>query len=596
MKDVCISRSSITFLFVFFLQYAASQTVPDNPSLSNLDPWIEEKMVEWKVPGLALAIIHKGEIYYLRGYGYADIAREIPVDEHTHFAIGSCTKAFTSAAICKLASEGKLELDEKLIHYLPDFKLSDEYATQHLTVRDLLSHRTGLPRHDLVWYGSEKSAEEIYHSLQHLSPSTSFRSDWQYQNLMYMVAGKLIQKVSDQPWQAYLQDNILSPIGMHDVTYSIDQFKESSQLALPYQYSEDKYQKMEFLNADAIGPAAGINSNVSHMAKWVQLQLNTGKWEEEVIIEPNYLSQSHTPHMVMPGRASKEELYSSYGMGWIITPYRGHLRLHHGGNLDGYSADVAILPKDSIGVVVLTNKNSSGLARVVRNTVIDRMLGKEEINWNGRVKGLWAVREKETQRAFKDTRNARITGTHPSHPLDEYIGTFEHPAYGKVLISRDEDQLVFSYRDYGHKLEHFHYNVFIADIGMLGQLQLQFHYNRKGEIDKLGIPFQQGVEDIMFKRVPNSQSLKVKDLIPFIGEYEMGSISAKVYLKDQFLRLNVDGRPEYKLLPFGKNEFVLENLKGFKVQFNLRDGEPAANALVSIQPNGNFTIPRKGSQ
>jgi CubicO group peptidase (beta-lactamase class C family) len=560
-----------------------------------LDEYIEKTRQDWKVPGIGVAIIEKDKMVHAKGYGFADLEKQRKVTPNTLFAIGSSSKAFTAASICLLADQQLLDLDEPVITYLPDFQLQDEYATKKMTPRDLLSHVSGLPRHDLVWYGAPKSRTELYQVLKHLEPSTSFRGAWQYQNLMYMTAGVLIEKVSGKSWEAFVQENFFDPLDMKTANFSVKDMEKAEDHALPYNEEEEELKKMDFRNIDAMGPAGSINASVTEMANWVKMHIAGGTFNDNEIIGKASLKQSHRPHSIVPGNASEEFAYTNYGLGWFITSYRGDLLLHHGGNIDGYSAMVAFMPMDSVGMVILTNKNGTGAPGVIREAIADFMMGNDMIDWNS--KRLEQVKKamEAAEKAEKEEDLNRVEGTQPSHELSAYTGKYSHPAYGEAEVAEKDGQLMVATYAGEFPLNHYHYDIFELDFPT-GALKVSFATGMDGKIKNMEAPLEQALPDspIVFEKQVEELEVEQDALGKYVGEYDlMGQVVIKIYVKEDYLRMFVPGQPEYKLIPIGEHEFKLDQLEGYRAKFTMEEGGDKAVSMSSIQPNGTFTAQRK---
>ncbi len=433
---------------------------PAPTSLNGLDGFIEEIMKEWKVPGLAVAVVKDGKIVHAKGYGLRDVSKGLKVTPDTHFAIGSCSKAFTATALALLVEEGKLEWDKPVIDYLPDFRLYDDYATTHLRVRDLVTHQSGLPRHDMVWYGSPLSRKEIFARLRYLEPSRPLHARFQYNNLMFMTAGVLIERVSGSTWEEFTRRRILEPLDMKTSNFSVTDSQKLPDFSLPYQERKGEVQLIPFRNIDAIGPAGSINSSVNEMAQWLLLQLGKGNVAGKIVISEKSLAEVHTPQIVAGGDLKYDEsFYSSYAMGWGVTSYRGHPVLSHGGGIDGFTSSVRFLPKDQLAVVVLTN-SSSPASGLIGSNVVDRMLGLSEAPWAQRAKED-AVKGREAQaKARAEDEAKRKKDAPPTHALKDYAGQYQHPAYQTLTITQEGDQLKFDLHNLTGALKHYHYDIF----------------------------------------------------------------------------------------------------------------------------------------
>ncbi len=564
--------------------------------LAGFDAFVEAQMKEWKVPGVAVAIVKDGKVVLERGYGQRDVKGALPADADTLFAIGSSTKAFTALGLAILVDEGKLEWDTPVVRYLPDFQLQDETATKLMTPRDLTTHRSGLPRHDLMWYGSGFTREEMYDRLQYLQPSASVRNRFQYQNLMYMTAGLLAGKLADTSWESFTRERILVPLGMKNTVFSVPDAAKTGNVSKPYEVKKETEElaEMAYRDIQALGPAGTIFSSVHDMAQWLRFQLGDGTLDGTAVVSATQLAETHEPQMV--GETPfvfPEKPIVLYGLGWFIQPYRGHARIHHGGNIDGFSAMVSLMPEENAGAVILTNLNATPLAMILADAIHDRFLELEPIDWSARFKARreqGKALEKESEKAQGSERKA---GTRPSHPLADYAGEYEHPAYGvlTVTVSGKPEALALSYNGFKPPLEHWHYDVFrVTDTELKGAL-IAFDGNLKGDIDTVTAPLETSVDPIVFtRRAPASMS-DPAFLDRFVGAYEMGPLPLTIARRGRALVASIPGQPTYELVPYRGTEFNLKGMKGFSIRFLEQDGK-VTGANV-IQPDGVYEAKRK---
>ncbi len=496
----------LSLLVLVLVQPVCSQTKALDKKLKGLDAYIEQVRNDWKVQGVAVAIIHKEKVVFAKGYGYRDTGKKLPVTPETLFAIGSTTKAFTAAGLCLLKDDNKLELDKPVITYLPTFKLYDAYATEKITPRDLLSHRSGLPRHDFIWYGSTRSRMEFFNSLRYLEFNKSFRERWEYQNLMYMAAGVLIEEVSGKSWEDFTQEKILNPLGMKSTNFSVEQMKINENSSLGYIELNNNVEAIPYRNIDAMAPAGAINSTVMDVSNWVIALINGGKYKGQNVLSEQTVRTMQTPVITTPVTVPlqfDEMGYGSYGLGWFINSYRGKIRVDHGGNIDGFSANVCFMPKDSIGVVVFTNMNGTGAPGIIRNHILDRMLGLPPVDWNGRALADVKKAKENQQKNKKENDEARIKNTNPSHALADYTGRFEHPAYGTVTVTLQDDSLRTEFHGMTFGLRHYHYDIFegTGPLYFVGE-KISFITNKAGEISEVHLKLEPAVSDIVFTRKP----------------------------------------------------------------------------------------------
>jgi CubicO group peptidase (beta-lactamase class C family) len=572
-----------------------AEAAPTN-IFSDIDTYIEKARKDWKVPGLGLAVVKNGKVIYAKGYGFKDVAGQKAVTPNTQFAIGSSTKAFTAFTVLKLAEEGKIDLNKPVQTYLPDFKLHDAYAGEKMTPIDLLCHRSGLPRHDLAWYGAdERSREELFKGLSTLEPTVSFRGLWQYNNLMFMTAGILVEKMSGKTWEDNVREQIFQPLGMKGSNFSVKDMQKTPDFAFPYKWADQPFGevvKTDFRNIDAVGPAGSINSSPNEMANWVIMHLRKGKYEGKQILSEAQHKLMFQPYSIVPGEldSSYYTFHTLYGLGWFLTDYRGHLRHEHGGNIDGFSANVALYPRDSVGIVVLTNMNGTGLTSVVRNYVADKLFGLPTVDWNDRnLKALKKTLDKAKD-APKADSSAPLANA-PSHPLEDYAGIYDHKGYGKLSIEKVDKGFKATLNTLSMDLVHKHYDVFDAKFN--GQsLPAQFMSNVGGKIDAVEVVLEAGIKPIRFERGASAAiQTTTSDLQKFLGDYELMGTPVKVFLKGETMYVNVPGQPDYALRKVKDLEFEFADVKGFSLKFEEADRK--VKAVTFVQPNGSFKAERK---
>ena len=513
-----MKRKIAVFLsWVLLLALSASATLQTGAAkdsadlLKGFDEFAAKVMAEWKVPGLAVSIVQDGRLVYAEGFGYRDLQRKLPVTPRTIFGIGSCSKAFTATTMGILVDEGRLEWDKPVRAYLPAFKLADPIASERLTPRDLITHRTGLPRHDNVWIRSPLTRQQMFEALQTLEFSLDIRQAYQYNNLMVMTAGYLVGTIAGISWEDFTRARILEPLGMTETNFSTEDSQKAADFARSYRLVRENVEEFSFYNADALGPAGSINSTATDMARWVLLNLNKGKYGEKLekqVISERRLAQIQSPQVVIPDELKYPELfYPSYGMGWRITAYRGRLMVSHGGAIMGFSASVLFMPRDGIGVVLLNNLEDAPINSLLAYNIFDRLLGLDPVNWYQRVKDDLARSNAEEEKRKQERNKDRKPGTIPSHPLPDYAGVYEHPAYGTISVSLDGDKLKADYHQRTFVLDHYHYDVFtMRNDWMDVEYKATFVTDLKGNVAGLTVPLESIVKDIVFVKKTTSES------------------------------------------------------------------------------------------
>ena len=580
----------LTIILLFSFDAFSQKTQDVKTALKGFDDYVEQVMNDWQVPGLAIGIVQNGKIVYTKGYGYRNKASKMPVTDNTLFGIGSCTKAFTAVTIAQAIDNGLLDLDEPIKTYVPSFKMKSQYVTENLTLRDILCHRSGLPRHDMVWYGSDKTRKELVASLADLESTADFRTAWQYQNLLYATAGYVVGRVNKTTWEAYMKEEVLKPLRMENTDLSVNEMQKKLDYAMHYDLKNEEIRQIPFRGIDAIGPAGSMNSNVKDMMNWLKMLLNNGKFEDKEIVSINNFKSMHQPQMTMPGSLEEDELFfRSYGMGWMLTSYRGHFRSEHGGNIDGFSANVGLLPRDGIGVVILTNMNGTSVPSIIRNNVFDRFLGLEQIDWNLRFLDTQAKSKQVKSEIETENDPIQKKNTIPTHATEEYLGVYEHAAYGKIEITEDNGQLELIMKGELVELEHYHYDVFKAKNGLFENTKFVFGMNKDGDIHQISASLQTGVNDIAFERQPDIIDF---DINVYIGKYELAGQVVNFYQTGDLIKLDVPGQPTYTLVPQKEHQFSIKGVTGFAIIFKVKNGEPAESVIFN-QPNGVFTAKRR---
>lgn len=592
-------------LLVAVFTAAAQKAGAPDKRLAGLDSQFEQLLKDWKAAGFAVAVVEKDKIIYAKGFGYRDVEKKLPVTPHTLFAIGSVSKSFTSSLIGLLQKEGKVELDKPAVQYLPDLHFYNNNMNNSITLRHMMSHQTGLPRHDFSWYFfNTSSRDSLLQRLQYQEPNFGVRERWQYNNFMFLAQGVVVEKMTGQSWEENIAKKLFAPLGMQRSNLSISNMQKYNDAALGYNVKGDSViQKIPYYNIDGMAPAGSINSSVTEMAAWLTTWINGGKYKGKEVLPASYISEAISPQAIeragLPTKEKPDIHFSTYGLGWGIISYRGHYRVEHGGNIDGFSASAAFYPTDSIGIVVLSNQNGSAVPSIVRNMITDRLFNLKPYDWNGDMKKA-ADKAKAQQKEAARTKQSIARNTKPTHPLTAYEGRYHHPGYGSVTIYAKEDSLFGRFGQQQIWLQHNNYNVFNAYLYRLEEgidtttnaLLFQFVLGLGGEVETLNMPLEPGLQQpLQFKKQPKEVAITASDLKKYEGTYTLAGMDTKVYSKGDKLYLFVPGQPEYELAASGNHKFILKGIQGFFVQFAV-NGDKATEATF-MQPNGNFKAVRK---
>jgi CubicO group peptidase (beta-lactamase class C family) len=492
-------RVSAAIVFLLLLGVAGTARGQQKQDWSSLDHFIRSSMKKWQVPGAAVAIVHGKSVVYMHGFGVRDIRAGQPVTSDTLFDIGSCTKAFTSAAVAMLVDQGKMRWDGKVRDYIPFFHLHDPLADEYVTMRDLLTHRTGLPGTDLIWYGSPFTREEIVRRMVYAKPDAGFRARFQYQNVMFLVAGYAVGQVSGGTWDEFVHRRIFAPLGMNESDTSATAAQRSPNYATPHLDEHGKVTPIPWRNIDNIGPAGAINSSVRDMAKWITFQLGDGAWARKRLISAKNMREMHTPQMVVTERGELRQIFFprarllSYGLGWFIEDYRGHELILHPGDIDGFSAMVVLIPDLETGYVVLVNL--SGFYRqVLSYHIADELLGLPPVDWSTHFGQLGDHLAAARQKRFAAWQAKRKPNTHTTLPLERYAGAYNNKLYGHATIALDDaGHLVLQFHGASASLQHYQYDTFIIDLSLMGRNRLTFSIDADGNVSQFtvaGITFR----------------------------------------------------------------------------------------------------------
>ncbi|MBE0674893.1 MAG: serine hydrolase, partial [Bacteroidales bacterium] len=466
---------------------------------AGLDAKLTALLADWHAAGFAVAIVEKDKIVYSRGFGYRDYDNKIPVTPNTLFAIGSCTKAFTSSLVGILDDEKRIDIDKSPIKYIPELRFFNDDMNNLITIRDMMCHRTGLPRHDASWYYfPTESRDTLISRIMYQEPSAGLRERYQYNNFMFMLQGIVVENVTGKSWEDNVREKLFGPLAMTRSNFRISDLEKDGDASLGYTLKNfTEIEKTDYYQIKGLGPAGNINSSVTEMSNWVITWINGGKFAGKQVIPATYVAEAISPQMIaaagLPSKEHSDIHMNTYGFAWAMSSYRGHYRVVHGGNIDGFSALTGFYPSDSIGFVILSNQNGSVLPNVVRNIISDRMLGLKEIDWNKemlaeRDKGIAAMKE-----ATAKTASGRKSGTVPSHAISDYTGSYMHPGYGTFRIVTSNDSLFAVMPLSRLYLRHFHYDIFEPfDVGkngidttQSGGARLNFRTSEQGEIESV---------------------------------------------------------------------------------------------------------------
>lgn len=585
----------ITLLSILSINNAFSQL---DKRLKGLDSELEKVLKKLEEPGFAIAIVENDQILYSKGFGYRDYENKIKVDSNTLFAIGSATKSFTSSLLGVLREDEKLDFEDSPIDHINELRFYNSQMNDVISIKDMMSHRTGLPRHDASWYFFPTfSKDSLVSRVKHHKPFTSVRNQWWYNNFMFMLQGVIAERITNKTWSENIKEMIFDPLGMTRSNTSIAELENSENAA--FGYSQD-FKKMDYYKIAGMGPAGSINSSVNEMSKWLITWINKGEYKGRKILPPNYTEEAISSQSVVVANLPDEDNpglhLTNYGYGWFLSSYKGHYRVEHGGNIDGFSTSAAFYPSDKVGIIVLSNQNASNTPSIVRNIISDRMLDVKKTDWLKYHFDKLKEAELIQKELDKNEDSDKIKGTNPSRSMNEYEGEYTNLGYGTFDISMKNDSLFMKIPNKTFWLSHHHYDTFLPYELKNGKVNLEdesvifitFSADQLGEIKKLSTGLEPAIEEpIYFDRKIKTIEIETSELDKYVGDFKFMKNMCKTYLKDDVLYVFIAGQPEHKLNPIGKHLFSFEKLEGYKVKFDVSKNEKVTH-ISFIQPNGTF--------
>ena len=496
---------TLTVLLFSFL------TLTAQPDPNKIDQLIAEAQQAYGVPGMAVGITYQGKTFLAKGYGVKEVGKPGSVDENTLFAIASNTKAFIGTMIGMLVEEGKLNWNDPVHRYLPYFELKDPAANELLTIRDLLCHRAGLGTFsgDVLWYKSERSAEEVLKQVKALEPAYPFRDGYGYSNLMFIAAGEVIKAVTGKTWHELAQEKIWTPIGMDRTIWSVDMLADN--FAMPHKPQPDgPDQSIPWVNWDNMGAAGGIISSAKDMIRWMQLHLQGGKWEDQPVYPVSIQAQTMQPNnsfrlSANALKAMPERTYSGYGLGWGLMDYAGHWVVSHGGGYDGMYSKVMIVPDMQLGIVILTN-TMKGISNPLSYELLDLFRGSTGRDWiKEGLEGETANRKRLADRLAERTEH-RVLGTKPDFNPEDAAGHYEDELYGSLEVTWDGKKMELHFGQAPHldaTLTHWHFNTYQITWhepqAWFSFGTVQFTLDNQGKVH--GMEFDIPNDDIFFEEI-----------------------------------------------------------------------------------------------
>lgn len=461
----------LLYVLASLIAIGYSPIFSQSQDIQGLDAYIMKAMETWQVPGLAIAIVNADSIVYAQGYGLRNLQDSLAVNPNTIFAVASNTKAITATAMGLLVQKGQIDWDDKVLDYLPDFQLYDPIATRKLTIRDLFCHRVGHATWggDLTWFGSRYDREEVVQRIRYQEPIYDFRTGYGYSNLMYLVAGQVIEAVTGQSWDAFVSSRIFAPLEMPRSSTTIRGLDQMDNVASPHSYRLGKVFPVAYRNVDNIAPAAGINSSVIEMGHWLQLQLSMGIFKDRAIVNPSILEETRTSHTLLQLSESFKKLFPTthfrtYGLGWGMMDYEGKLLIQHTGGMDGMYSYTGFMPEMNVGIVVLSNRDNHNLMNAIPMHIYDKILDMPFQDWSQIYYDRFVAAE-TIKKEKADAMAQAGAWSQPTLSVQQYLGKYESRIYGKAEIVSIGDSMrirMLAHPDITGYMEHWEQDVWLA--------------------------------------------------------------------------------------------------------------------------------------
>jgi CubicO group peptidase (beta-lactamase class C family) len=514
MSQIRPKGFTAAFFALIFVTLSTAQSTPSNAPPADLDSYVASSMKTFAVPGMAVAIVKDGKILLTKGYGVRKLGDPTAVDEFTMFGIGSNTKAFTTAALATLVDEGKLTWDDPVYQRLPGFVMYDPYVSHEMTIRDLLTHRSGMGLGEgdlLFWPHTTYSREEVIYKLRFMKPVSSFRSHYAYDNLLYMTAGQIVPAVTGTSWDDYVRQRIFAPLGMNHSNVTNTIFKPGDDYASPHSRVDGKLQVIPFEDLDNAGPAGAINSCAADMAKWVQLQLNRGRFvnRDGRLFSEQRSNEMWSGQTILPignpppQLAALKNNFAAYALGWGLRDYHGRKLVGHTGGVAGFVSRVMLVPEENLGVVILTNGEEGGAFDAILYHVLDHYLHLPSTDWIAAFKAMKDQEEQEAAETMKKAEGSRAANSKPSLPLEKYAGVYNDAWYGPITIHQENGSLTITFDHtpgMTGDLQHWQYDTFKAHwrVRTVEDAFITFSLNPNGSIDSARMAAVSPLADFSF--------------------------------------------------------------------------------------------------
>lgn len=457
---------TILLTIAFFKSIAQTDSTV-NKNLIGLDEKITKIMADWKAVGCAVGIVKNGKVIYTKGFGYRDLYKKLPVTPQTLFPIGSNTKLFTATAIGLLVNDKKIEWDKPIKQLIPEIEFNSDILNNNVTIRDMLSHRTGIASPDFLWFGYDYTQKEIFNKIKFIKSDVGFREAMIYNNFMYIASGQIIELISKKTYEEFVTEKLFIPLNMKSSIFSIGQMTKAPDYSKAYHsdFINNKIDSIDYFRGNSLSACGGIISNINDLSNWLICQLANGNFNKTEIIPLAIFEETMKPNIVDLGvypnnLNDKNRFYSLYAMGRDITTYKGHAMTYHDGAITGFVSRIVAFPNDSLGIIILTNSTGQNITNYLAYEIADRVLNLERTNWHENVFDKIKKNREKNKIAEKELKSNKVLNTSPSHRLVDYTGEYENELYGKIIIKILNNKLNLILGKYNLLLDHYHYDQF----------------------------------------------------------------------------------------------------------------------------------------
>jgi len=567
--------------------------------LKGFDAYMEKTLKDWNAPGIGVGIVVGDKLVYAKGYGYRDYGKKLPFTPNTTHQIASNTKLFTAVAAGLLVDEGKLTWDKPVRQSIPAIQFYNDELNNTITLRDMLSHRTGITRHDLIWYRSDDTRKQLFDKIRYMEPKEAARTIFLYNNMMFAAVGFLIEIASGKTWEEFVRERIFQPLDMTHTSYSVADMIKQPEFGVGYTEKRDSFELYAipyYEDIAGVAPCGAIVSTIDDMSHWLIALMNDGKYKGKQVLPSAVLKATLEPAIALPNtlgetRGYWEILNEAYGMGRWTASYRGHLLAFHGGDLDGFHSQVSFMPQEHIGVIVFViGDHAAPLYNIVSYNVYERLLGMSLTPWSERRLAQRLKGKKAGTEARAKAGLDRVANTKPSHPLADFAGVYENPAYGLLKVTEKDGALQFDFHKIVLPLTQYHYDRFdTPDDEQFGKWSVNFGTNPQGDVDRAVMSLDEA--EATFTRRP--ESLDAQTLRQLAGTYEgpTGNRFEVVAKENGSLVLVFPGEPEQKLVPYKGLKFRIPEFSDVVFEFVMENGQ--VKALTQRDGSGEYVFPRK---